>query len=108
MNGRLRCPATVTEISSPVFYTYVEQCLVPTPRPGDIVALANLGRHKSKAVRDAIRAAGAKRIFLPAYSPDLNKIDPSADSGGLRQAEIKNAPTISGTQDMRHDKVVPL
>jgi hypothetical protein len=64
-------------------------------------------RHKSKAVRDAIRAAGAKHIFLPASSPDLNKIDPSADSGGLRQAEIKNAPTISGTQDMRHDKVIP-
>jgi transposase len=48
---------------------------VPTLRPGDIVSLDNLGSHKSKAVRDAIRAAGAKRIFLPAYSPDLNPIE---------------------------------
>ena len=57
------------------FLAYVEQCLVPTLRPGDIVSLDNLGSHKSKAVRDAIRAAGAKRIFLPAYSPDLNPIE---------------------------------
>jgi putative transposase len=54
------------------FLAYVEQVLVPTLRPGDIVSLDNLGSHKSKAARDAIRAAGAKRIFLPATSPDLN------------------------------------
>jgi DDE superfamily endonuclease len=73
------------------FLAYVEQCLVPTLRPGDIVSLDNLASHKSKAVRDAIRAAGAKRIFVPAYSPDLNPIDPSAGSGGLRQAETSHA-----------------
>ena len=70
-------------INSARFLAYVEQCLVPTPRPGDIVSLDNLGSHKSKPARDAIRAAGAKRIFLPAYSPDLNPMDPSARSGGL-------------------------
>lgn len=62
-------------INSARFLAYVEQCLIPTLRPGDIVSLDNLGSHKSKAVRDAIRAAGAKRIFLPAYSPDLNPIE---------------------------------
>jgi transposase len=62
-------------INSARFLAYVEQCLVPTLRPGDIVSLDNLGSHKSKAVRDAIRAAGAKRIFLLAYSPDLNPIE---------------------------------
>ena len=62
-------------INSARFLAYVEQCLVPTLRPGDIVSLDNLGSHKSKAGRDAIRVAGAKRIFLPAYSPDLNKIE---------------------------------
>jgi transposase len=62
-------------INSARFLAYVEQCLVPTLRPGDIVSLDNLGSHKSKAVRDSIRAAGAKRIFLPAYSPDLNPIE---------------------------------
>ncbi|WP_298723028.1 IS630 family transposase [uncultured Ferrovibrio sp.] len=57
------------------FRAYVEQCLVPTLKPGDIVVLDNLGSHKSAAVRKAIRAAGAKLLFLPPYSPDLNPIE---------------------------------
>jgi transposase len=57
------------------FQAYVEQCLVPTLKPGDIVILDNLGSHKSKAVRDAVRAVGAKLLFLPPYSPDLNPIE---------------------------------
>jgi putative transposase len=52
-------------------------------RPGDIVSPDNLGTLKSKAVRDAVRAAGAKRIFLPAYSPDLNPIGPSTRSATI-------------------------
>ena len=43
--------------------------------PGDIVALDNLGGHKGKLVRAAIRAASAKLFFPPPYSPDLNPIE---------------------------------
>lgn len=57
------------------FRIYVEQVLVPTLKPGDIVILDNLGSHKGKLVRRAIRAIGAKLIFLPKYSPDLNPIE---------------------------------
>jgi transposase len=57
------------------FRAYVEQFLVRTLRPGDIVVLDNLGSHKGKAIRQAIRAAGAHRLFLPPYSPDLNPIE---------------------------------
>jgi putative transposase len=57
------------------FRLYVEQVLVPTLRSGDIVVMDNLGSHRSKAVRRAIRAAGAKLVFLPKYSPDLNPIE---------------------------------
>ena len=57
------------------FLQYVEQILVPTLKPGDIVIVDNLGSHKGKAVRRAIRAAGAKLFFLPKYSPDLNPIE---------------------------------
>jgi transposase len=57
------------------FRTYVERVLVPTLRPGDIVIMDNLGSHKGKAVRALIRAAGAKLLFLPKYSPDLNPIE---------------------------------
>ncbi len=57
------------------FRLYVEQVLVPTLRPGDVVILDNLGSHRGKAVRQAIRDAGAKLFFLPKYSPDLNPIE---------------------------------
>jgi transposase len=57
------------------FQAYVEQFLVPTLRPGDIVIMDNLGSHKGPPIRRAIRAAGAKLLFLPPYSPDLNPIE---------------------------------
>ena len=57
------------------FLAYVEQVLVPTLRPGDIVVLDNLAAHKNAAARRAIEAAGASLLFLPPYSPDLNPIE---------------------------------
>jgi transposase len=57
------------------FRAYVEQLLVPTLAPGDIVIMDNLGSHKGKLVRRAIRAVGARLFFLPPYSPDLNPIE---------------------------------
>ena len=57
------------------FRAYVEQALIPTLAPGDIVIMDNLGSHKGQAVRAAIRQAGAHLIFLPPYSPDLNPIE---------------------------------
>lgn len=62
-------------INGRTFRAYVEQQLVPTLEPGDIVIMDNLGSHKSAAVRDLIRAAGARLWFLPPYSPDLNPIE---------------------------------
>ena len=35
----------------------------------------NLGSHKGPEIHQAIRAAGAKLILLPKYSPDLNPIE---------------------------------
>ena len=57
------------------FLAYVEQVLVPTLRPGDIVVMDNLPAHRSAAVRDAIQSAGAELRFLPPYSPDFNPIE---------------------------------
>jgi transposase len=62
-------------INAEGFKAYVEKVLVPTLRPGDLVIMDNLGSHKGKAVRRAIRSAGAKLFFLPKYSPDLNPIE---------------------------------
>ncbi len=57
------------------FRLYIERVLVPTLKPGDIVVMDNLGSHRGKAIRRAIRAAGAKLFLLPKYSPDLNPIE---------------------------------
>ncbi len=62
-------------INGESFRTYVDQVLAPTLKPGDVVILDNLGSHKGKAVRRAIRASGARLLFLPPYSPDLNPIE---------------------------------
>jgi len=62
-------------INGAIFKTYVEEVLVPTLRSNDVVILDNLGSHKAPAIRNAIRAAGARLLFLPAYSPDLNPIE---------------------------------
>jgi transposase len=57
------------------FLAWAEQQLIPTLKQGDVVVLDNLGSHKGKSVRRAIRAAGAHLLFLPPYSPDLNPIE---------------------------------
>ncbi len=57
------------------FLAYVEQVLVPTLTPGDIVIMDNLPAHKPTAVRQAIEATGAELRFLPPYSPDFNPIE---------------------------------
>jgi transposase len=58
-----------------VFRAYVEQVLVPDLRPGDTVVMDNLSSHKVAGVREAIEAAGARVLYLPSYSPDLNPIE---------------------------------
>ena len=79
------------------FRTYVEKVLVPTLRPGDIVIMDNLGSHRGTAVRQLIRAAGAKLFFLPKYSPDLNPIEQvfAKLKHFLRKAAARTAETIS-------------
>src|SRR5436853_2066079 len=75
-SDRIDAPCVIDgPINGQSFLAYVEQFLVPILKPGDIVIIDNLGSHKGKAVRRAIRAAGAKLFFLPPYSPDLNPIE---------------------------------
>ena len=57
------------------FRAYVEQVLVPTLSPGDVVVMDNLPAHKADGVRQAIEKAGAQLRYLPPYSPDFNPIE---------------------------------
>jgi transposase len=62
-------------IDTPTFLAYVDQVLVPTLRPGDVVVLDNLSVHKHPDVLTRLDAAGAQLRFLPPYSPDFNPIE---------------------------------
>ena len=62
-------------IDNPTFLAYVEQVLVPTLQPGDVVVLDNLAMHKQPEVQAAIERVCARLRFLPPYSPDFNPIE---------------------------------
>jgi transposase len=73
---RITAPCIIDgAINGETFRAYVEQFLAPTLTPGDIVIMDNLGSHKVAGVRQAIEAAGARLLYLPPYSPDLNPIE---------------------------------
>ena len=57
------------------FLLYVRTQLVPTLNEGDIVVCDNLSSHKVAGVRELIEKAGARLLYLPPYSPDLNPIE---------------------------------
>jgi transposase len=57
------------------FEAYVEQCLAPELRPGDVVVLDKLSAHKIVRARELIEACGARLVYLPSYSPDFNPIE---------------------------------
>ncbi|OCJ08532.1 transposase [Rhizobium sp. AC27/96] len=79
--GALRCDRLTAPcvfdgpINGQCFRAYVAQLLVPVLKPGDIVVMDNLGSHKVAAIRQIIKAAGARLWFLLPYSPDLNPIE---------------------------------
>ncbi|MGK7913651.1 MAG: transposase, partial [Synechococcus sp.] len=58
-----------------VFETWVEQMLVPSLNSGQVVVMDNASFHKSRRTRELIEQAGCQLMFLPTYSPDLNKIE---------------------------------
>jgi transposase len=62
-------------MTGPAFLAYVQQVLIPTLAPDDIVIMDNLPAHKIAEVRTSIRAAGAQLFLLPPYSPDMNPIE---------------------------------
>jgi transposase len=62
-------------VNGTVFYSYLEQCVVPTLKAGDVLFMDNLSAHKVQGIETLITACGAHLIYLPPYSPDLNPIE---------------------------------
>jgi len=78
------------------FRAYVTDTLVPVLKPGDTVILDNLQSHKVVGVREAIEAAGARLLYLPAYSPDFNPIEQAFAKlkSLLRTAAARTVPDL--------------
>jgi len=96
-HNRIEAPCVFDgAINRQSFVAYVRHVLVPTLREGEIVIMDNLGSHKGKAVRQAIRGAGAKLFFLPKYSPDLQPIEQAFAKlkHSLRKAAVRSADAL--------------
>lgn len=91
VDGTTACMAIEGATDKEVFRAYVSKVLVPTLRAGDLVIMDNLGAHKNPQTISLIEAAGAKAVFLPPYSPDLNPIELmwSKVKTALRAAEAR-------------------
>src|ERR1700729_3669311 len=97
-NARIDAPCLFDgHINGERFLAYIEQFLAPILKRNDIVVLDNLGSHKGKAVRNAIKAVGARLLFLPKYSPDLNPIEQvfAKLKGFLRKAAPRTLDAVS-------------
>ena len=92
-----------------VFQGYVDWLIVPILEPGDTVIMDNLSSHKSNHVRDAIESTGAKLMYLPPYSPDLNPIEKmwSKVKAYLRQAEARTVRTLSNAVGRALEEITP-
>ncbi len=72
----IQAPMTIDgAVDGAVFKASVEQVLSPTLEAGDVVVMDNLPAHKVSGIRELVQARGAKLIYLPPYSPNLNPIE---------------------------------
>ena len=95
--GALTAPFVIdAPMNRDIFLAYLRECLVPTLSAGDIVIMDNLPSHKVAGVREAIETAGAKVVYLPPYSPDLNPIEMAFSKlkALLRKAAERTIPAL--------------
>lgn len=73
---KLLAPFTVEgACNRTVFETWLEKCLVPVLRPGQVIVMDNATFHKGGRIEQLIQKAGCLLLYLPSYSPDLNQIE---------------------------------
>ena len=98
-DGQLIAPFTIEgTCNRPVFETWLEACLIPVLHPGEWVIVDNATFHHGGRIAQLLAAVGCRLLYLPPYSPDLNRIEQCwawlksrmrkrlAHSGTLRQA----------------------
>ena len=95
-----------------VFLAYLDQVLLPKlrqVRPDAVLLMDNLAAHKTPAVRAMLDASGFGYRYLPAYSPDLNPIEPSwaKVKGKLRQVAARTADALHAALGPALDAITP-
>jgi transposase len=108
--GRMRCSMVVNgPVNADVFAAFVDQVLAPELKPGDIVVMDNLSSHKSPRIRKTIEARGAKLIYLPPYSPDLNPIEMifAKIKQALRGLALRTQDALWSSMQSVLDRVTP-
>ena len=58
-----------------MFGTWLETCLIPVLRPGEWVIMDNATFDHGGQITQLIEATGCQLVYLPPYSPDLNRIE---------------------------------
>ena len=104
----VRCAMTLDgPVNRLAFEAFVEQVLVPTLRPGDIVVMDNLSSHKGARTTELINAARAELVYLPPYSPDFNPIELafSKIKQALRSLSLRTVEAIWSTMQSVLDRV---
>ena len=117
MISALRCTGVIEKATmvfdgptdATVFRGYVERCLAPALRPGDVVILDNLAAHKVSGVAEAIETVKAHLLYLPPYSPDLNPIEKlwSKIKAWLRRTGARQIPELITTIGQAFRRVDP-
>ena len=106
----VRCSTVVDgAVNGDVFEAFVEQVLVPELGPSDVVILDNLSSHKRIRTRELIEATGARLVFLPPYSPDLNPIELifAKVKQSLRSLACRTRETLWSAMQFVLDQVSP-
>lgn len=75
-NQQLLAPFTIEgACNRTVFETWLQTCLLPVLQPGQKLVIDNATFHKGGRIEELVLAVGCEVWYLPAYSPDLNKIE---------------------------------
>ena len=92
LSGPLATMHLTGAINGAAFLLYLDHFLLPKLWPGAVVVMDNWSAHKLNAVRARIEAVGARLVYLPPDSPDLNPIELawSKLESCLRKAAARN------------------
>jgi transposase len=108
LTGMLASMTVEAATDGDVLLAFLDAFLCPKLRPGDVLVMDNLNVHKVEGVRTRVEAVGARLLYLPPYSPDLNPIEKvwskikqllrgenARSPEMLHQAIAKNMPAIT-------------